>query len=66
MLYICGRPKDNPEREVVLKMAKVKTLEYKIVKEGIKCLKSINYLNNEESRELIKTFEQILPTLKLY
>ncbi|EAR93578.1 hypothetical protein TTHERM_00427440 (macronuclear) [Tetrahymena thermophila SB210] len=67
VLYICGRPELNPEQIVVLKMAKAKTIEYKIIKEGEKYVSRLNYVKSEASQNLIKDFIEInhnLPKLK--
>ncbi|KAL4480333.1 hypothetical protein ABPG74_020849 [Tetrahymena malaccensis] len=63
VLYICGRPKLNPEQIVVLKMAKAKTIEYKIIKEGEKYVSRLNYVKSETSQNLIKHFIEILHNL---
>ncbi|KAL4506007.1 hypothetical protein ABPG72_013768 [Tetrahymena utriculariae] len=67
VLYICGRPKLKPEQIIVLKMAKAKTIEYKLIKEGEKYVNRLNYVKSETSQNLIKDFIEIfqkLPKLK--
>lgn len=47
-------------------MAKAKTIEYKILKEGEKYVKRLCYINNETSQRIIKTFLEVLPSIKTY
>ncbi|KAL4456600.1 hypothetical protein ABPG74_000707 [Tetrahymena malaccensis] len=63
VLYICGRPKLNPDKIKVIKMVKLKTIEYKILKEGEQFVSKLNYVNNEVSQNIIKDFIECLHNL---
>ncbi|EAR88846.1 hypothetical protein TTHERM_00263420 (macronuclear) [Tetrahymena thermophila SB210] len=63
VLYICGRPRLSPEQIKVIKMVKLKTIEYKILKEGEQFVSKLNYVNNEISQSIIKDFIHILQNL---